>query len=547
MAFVPNSTITLCHVEFDNSYKNQVYFATVTEQKNYFLNRAKKTFTDYLVVRKTLPSGALQSSVKVNANIDSLYGCNYMYYCNENHGQRVFYAFINDLIYINEGTTEIVFETDVYQTWRFDVELLDSFVSREHSKTDHIGDNLIAEPSMQPKDFVYEEVKNYIYANDDGSGTSYDKILGFDTWGYLVVTTDPRKEGAERSGEDCLMSGIFQGLYFYVFYDVTALSKMISDMNTAYGDETIMCITLIPSFCVQENGVGEGGVLTASEEPVSKQISVDTVMYTKYGFTVKNRKLFTSQFFKLAVTPHDGTETEYGFELFDDLYHPSFKIAGDISVNPTVTVFPLDYMGVRENIDNSVQLFNFPQSSWSSDAFKLWLTKNQYTLLSGTALDVAKIIGGIGTSIVSGGTASFVGGSIAVSGATSIVERISNVMNASTIGSNAHGGNPKSNLLTALKKNKIDFYIKKVRDEYAKMVDDYFTMFGYQTNAVKVPNTHSRPYFNYVETIDVNIADKTFGIPNNDMETLKKMYNNGVTLWKPTATIGDYSVDNRPS
>lgn len=547
MAFIPNSTITLCHVEFDNSYKNQVYFASATEQKNYFLGRAKKTFTDYLVVRKTLPNGALQSGVKVDANIDSLYGCNYMYYCNENHGQRVFYAFIVDLIYINEGTTEIVFETDVYQTWRFDVDVLDSFVVREHGETDNVGDNLIAEPSLQPKEFVYEEIKDYIYSNGDGTGTTYDRILGFDTWGYLVVTTDPRTVGGINTGSDCLMSGIFQGLYFYMFYDLSALSEMLSDMETAYGDETIMCITLIPSFCVQENGVAEGGILTASDEPVSRQFTIDTGMYTEFGFTVKNNKLFTSQFFKLAVTPHDGTEMEYGFELFDDLWHPSFKIAGDVSINPTATVFPLDYKGVSENIDNSVQLVNFPQSAWNSDAFKLWLTKNQYTMTSGTALDIAKIIGGIGTTVASGGMASFVGGSIAISGATSIVERISNVMNASKMGSNGHGGNPKSNLLTALKKNKIDFYIKKVRDEYAKMVDDYFTMFGYQTNAVKVPNVSVRPCFNYVETIDVNIADKTFGIPNKDMETLKKMYNSGVTLWKPSATIGDYSVDNSPS
>ena len=88
-----------------------------------------------------------------------------------------------------------------------------------------------------------------------------------------------------------------------------------------------------------------------------------------------------------------------------------------------------------------------------------------------------------------------------------------------------------------------NFLIQKIRKHHAQTVDDYFTMYGYQTNRVKVPNVSSRPYFNYVQTIDVNIKG---GIPADQMERLKAVYNNGVTLWKSTATIGDYSVDNSP-
>ena len=95
-----------------------------------------------------------------------------------------------------------------------------------------------------------------------------------------------------------------------------------------------------------------------------------------------------------------------------------------------------------------------------------------------------------------------------------------------------------------LYRNKFDIYYRSIKREYAQTVDDFFTMFGYQTNRVKVPNVSSRPCFNYVQTIDINIIG---AIPNDDMLKLKNIYNSGVTLWKPTATVGDYSGNNAPT
>ena len=93
-----------------------------------------------------------------------------------------------------------------------------------------------------------------------------------------------------------------------------------------------------------------------------------------------------------------------------------------------------------------------------------------------------------------------------------------------------------------MKKYTLAFYKRTARKDIAKSVDDFFTMYGYQTNKVKIPNTYSRPYFNYVQTNGVNIVG---AIPNDDMERLKRVYDEGVTLWNPNATVGDYSVDNR--
>jgi len=88
--------------------------------------------------------------------------------------------------------------------------------------------------------------------------------------------------------------------------------------------------------------------------------------------------------------------------------------------------------------------------------------------------------------------------------------------------------------------NDFVLYAKTIHYEYAEIIDDFFDMFGYATNRVKVPNLTGRDCWNYVKTIDVNI---TGAIPADDMIKLKSIFDNGVTLWH-NDNIGDYSQTN---
>ena len=176
MAFNPSTQINLCCVPFDSTYKNVVYFPSEIEQRAYFTGKTERMITDYTTVRRTTPDGGFRSSVRVGDNIDLLRskGINYMYYQNAHHGEKFFYAFITQMVYVNEGTTELVFETDVFQTWFFDVEVKRSYVVREHSETDKIGGNIVPE-KFNFQDYVYEEAET-------------DTTL--DEWGYLVGCTE---------------------------------------------------------------------------------------------------------------------------------------------------------------------------------------------------------------------------------------------------------------------------------------------------------------------------------------------------------------------
>jgi hypothetical protein len=89
----------------------------------------------------------------------------------------------------------------------------------------------------------------------------------------------------------------------------------------------------------------------------------------------------------------------------------------------------------------------------------------------------------------------------------------------------------------------LDYYFAHmtIKAQAAKRIDDYFTMFGYKVNALKVPELHSRSNWNYIQTIDVNIDG---AIPADDMKKLKSIYNNGVTLWHNAENFCHYEMSN---
>lgn len=87
------------------------------------------------------------------------------------------------------------------------------------------------------------------------------------------------------------------------------------------------------------------------------------------------------------------------------------------------------------------------------------------------------------------------------------------------------------------------FTIRHLRanNESLKIIDDYFTMYGYKVNSVKIPNITGRLNWNYVKTINSNILGD---IPQEDLQEIKNIFDNGVTFWHNPSTFLDYSQSN---
>ena len=80
-----------------------------------------------------------------------------------------------------------------------------------------------------------------------------------------------------------------------------------------------------------------------------------------------------------------------------------------------------------------------------------------------------------------------------------------------------------------------------IRPEMARIVDNYFSMFGYKVNRVKTPNVNGRYNWNYVKTVGCYIeAD----IPQDDLQQIKNMFDAGNTIWHHPNTFMDYSQNN---
>jgi hypothetical protein len=81
---------------------------------------------------------------------------------------------------------------------------------------------------------------------------------------------------------------------------------------------------------------------------------------------------------------------------------------------------------------------------------------------------------------------------------------------------------------------------KQIKSEYRKKLTDYFKMYGYKLNELKLPNLKTRASFNYVQTTGANI---TGNIPNDDLFKLKSIFDAGITIWHGDY-VGDYSRNN---
>lgn len=183
MAWIaPNTEIILMRgVPFTPSYKHTMYFTSLAEQASYFqafsnpIGELRFTAQTYQRVNK--------NTCRLEINAEKIYDCNYMSFKNSAFGNKTFYAFITNVEYINHNVSEITYELDEIQTWFFEMVLGQCYVEREHTTTDYVGDNLLAEPI---------EIGDHICESITPAGFSDMSII------MNVAFTDPLGGGGEE-------------------------------------------------------------------------------------------------------------------------------------------------------------------------------------------------------------------------------------------------------------------------------------------------------------------------------------------------------------
>lgn len=195
--------------------------------------------------------------------------------------------------------------------------------------------------------------------------------------------------------------------------------------------------------------------------------------------------------------------------------------------------------GEYNNEEEGIMAGKFPTLSWSEDIFINWLTQNSVNIGIGVATNLLTIIGGAGL-IASGGGAP-AGASTILSGSLGIANQLGQIYEHSITPNSAKGNINAGDINSCSKENTFYFYKMSIKQEYAKIIDNFFSMYGYKVNSVKIPNIIGRKNWNYVKTIECNITGE---IPQNDIQKLKDIFNNGVTFWHSPVTFLDYSQEN---
>lgn len=133
MATVPLSGTNirlLSGVPFSNDYKHTRWFDSLSQQTSYFLGKTvihSMSEANYQRIEG-------KTFIRVNKSIDELWSTNYLMFQNAQYNTDWFYAFVTNLEYVQKGATNVHFEIDVFQTWKFDMNFKSSYVVREHCR-----------------------------------------------------------------------------------------------------------------------------------------------------------------------------------------------------------------------------------------------------------------------------------------------------------------------------------------------------------------------------------------------------------------------------
>ena len=548
MNITPDTNIKLlkCPLKIDN--KNQLTFSNATAQYNYFNGLNKLEIDGSYYQRK-------DSSIYYPDNFDDLLGYNYVMYQNDNYSDKWFYAFITDIEYISDNCTRLEIETDVFQTWQFDIVYKNSFVVREHTNNDTIGANLTEEDINTGELTATSSIESY---------TGYNITTA---WAVVVCDYDP-KDNVQYTGILPISGSTFGSKIYLFTWDngdsggyggIRDLNRFIVYVNQHKGADNIKQIFMAPNACVDQTKLakidmelgsdnfkyytvtgGSTGAYLYGTQTVPKIYNV-TGQYTDY--TPKNNKCYTYPYTFLRVSNNVGNVMDYRWEDFSQTI-PEFKTYTTLCSGCSGVLIPQYYKGIVSNVDEALPLAKYPVTSWSADAYTNWLTQNAVN----RPLNLLNSFLGVSGSVASGVASQ---PQPAAANKLQAIQTMNNVagaisqdignMHSAALAPNITQTGNCGDVLFAGGANGFLYQYMRVKTEYLKIIDNYFTMFGYKTNLLKLPNITGRSNWNYVETRNINLLGN---IPETDLDTIRKMFDSGITLWHTTTYFLDYSQTN---
>lgn len=514
MIIEPNSNIRLIISSLELDNLNQLTFNSKQAQENYFKSLPYVEIDDSSYQRK-------DGYIRFPLPFDEAIKYTYCMYQNEGYSNKWFYAFVKDVEYLNDETSAMYLETDVYQTWCFDMLWKESFIEREMLST---ADDIIG-ANTQPENV---ETGDYISTILQPSNTLFNDIA------YCVATTEPLLGSYTIQNQR-----IPSGFYYNGFDNVNGVKDFIDYAAGLGKADSVNTVFVTPKNFFSNWGTATditGNVSTSVVFEISQMIEVAHVNYLGNQYYPKNKKLLTYPYSFLQVSNHSGTIVNYkweNFNLLTEFSNDKYQFSLQMTLTPSCSGYarPINYNNILDNYDEGIAFGKFPIGSWNTDIYTNWLTQN------GVNIPLSMISSGIST--VAGAVT---GNAIGVaSGFLGVAQTLGSIYEHSLIPNQANGNINSGDVNFQFNHLSLEFKRMSIKNEYARVIDNYFSMYGYKTNLVKLPNLNNRSKWNFVKTINANI---TGDIPQKDIQKLKEIFNNGITLWHDPLYFLDYSQTN---
>lgn len=537
--FTPTTALRLLNTPLESDYRNTLWFPDRETQTAYFLGKTIKTYENFQYIKKN-------NTIVVDGEVDLLYNCNYIMYQNNNFTNKWFYAFIDRIEWASNSSVRLYVSTDVIQTWFFDITYYDSYVDRCHSDTDVAGDNIV------PEDFSVGNPGGYQVAGS--TDLAPDGIALFATSTYA---------GESKTGS--VNSGIYSGGQNLVDFHID---------NPGVG-------SILDSYV--KNGTATA-VIKLQQYPYKLKNGPMTVSFARYptsisGYTPKNNKMLSSAFITCFMSMY-GQETDFNPVFITD-NKVNIKLSAD-QTSGTISAFVENY---SDGSISTISMFaSIPESGWSYNQYK-----NDYNLHSGSnAMYVQRSVAQRTADYVSAGTntvtsvldtaGSIFRTGVSLVGATGVpalglsraLENIGSTARSfgeanqaltalnsfaggydsisqdlATISENynapATGGMSASNGYIATGKTVFSYGYKVLPRDIVERCDKFLTVYGYKQSEYRSINLHARASWTYIKTNGLNASGE---FPDDDMNIIKRAFNNGIFFWVYTATYGNFGQNN---
>lgn len=522
---VPNSIVQYFkNLNLSPGYENAMYYASTAAKDAAFAAIATQALTESAVSYVYKDKNVFRSGLPIS----TLYNARYMRFQNTSFENKWFYAFITSVDYVNNGLTEITFELDDMMTWMGDFTLEPCLVLREHTATDNAYDHLVAEDLP---------TGDYVLAHREEVAVNSDPQL------VLSVARTSSATGAVGQYKGNLLSGAEYRKYNISPTGVTDLQTDIDALIAAYQKDAMISAQVV-------YGVMAPQAADAALQPLPV-INNFTGAYKSDGhafgaYTPKNKKLYNYPYCLIGVFNSEGSEQEFRYEFFSDHY-VHFYLFGIAADAPEMAILPTQYKGSGIDYveDMLMTMKQWPQASIAVDQYKAWVA--QMTSGGGwvsVAGKVAKTAAAIGAGALTGGP---VGALAASGGVMSLASEALNLIQDNIkydAMPDAVQGTANSSILLGINDKRFVIYHRQITPEYAKVIDDYFTAFGYRVNVVKTPSMANRPKFTYVQTYKCSIAGS---LPAQAARNIERIFDTGCRFWRNLSEIGDLTLNNAPT